>query len=172
MCAPVGLALLLIQGGDFFPAGEDLCLLGVGLRSNRAAALELMRKDLLGTRRVAVVRDESDLSQDRMHLDCVFNIASDSVCLLFEGAMGDAPTRRLIDVYERAGAGAQYALKRESVEFGEFLRGEGYTIIPITLEEQLAYGWYVLARACAPSSLRSSRACLRAVRAHTSMRFG
>ena len=133
-----------LEGGDFFPAGEDLCFIGVGLRSTRAACEELMRKDLLGTRRVAVVRDETDKSQDRMHLDCVFNIASDRVCLLYEGAMGDAPTRRLVDVYERHAPGEGYEITTAGVEFGAFLRGEGYTIVPISAEEQLAYACNIL----------------------------
>lgn len=45
-----------LEGGDFFPAGEDLALLGVGLRSNYEAAKQLMDQDLLGTSRFAVVR--------------------------------------------------------------------------------------------------------------------
>lgn len=59
-----------LEGGDFFPAGRGLALCGVGLRSNLAACEQLMRDDLLGTTRLAVVRDD-EVCQDRMHLDCV-----------------------------------------------------------------------------------------------------
>ena len=39
-----------LEGGDFTPAGKDLALLGIGLRSNMEAAQQLMDKDLLGAR--------------------------------------------------------------------------------------------------------------------------
>ena len=52
-----------LEGGDFFAAGRDLALLGVGLRSNVEAAKQLMEKDLLGTRRFAVVRDDFEKHQ-------------------------------------------------------------------------------------------------------------
>ena len=45
-----------LEGGDFFPCGDDLALLGIGLRSNYEAAHQLMQRDLLGTTRFAVVR--------------------------------------------------------------------------------------------------------------------
>lgn len=64
-----------LEGGDFFPAGPDLCMVGVGLRSNIAAVEQCMRKDWFGTRRVAVVKDDHDQSQDRMHLDCACALA-------------------------------------------------------------------------------------------------
>lgn len=36
--------------------------------------------------------------QDRMHLDCVFSIISDNVCIMMDEMMGkDSPTRRLVD---------------------------------------------------------------------------
>lgn len=36
--------------------------------------------------------------QDRMHLDCVFSIISDNVCIMMDEMMGkDSPTRRRVD---------------------------------------------------------------------------
>lgn len=52
-----------LEGGDFFAAGKGLALLGVGLRSNVEAAQQLMERDLLGTDRLAVVRDDFEQSQ-------------------------------------------------------------------------------------------------------------
>ena len=61
-----------------------------------------MEKDLFGTTKVAVVRDELECSQARMHLDCVFNIVGDDCCLLAEDVIGeDSPLRRVVDEYER-----------------------------------------------------------------------
>ena len=48
-------------------------------------------------RRFAVVRDDFDKNQDRMHLDCVFSLLSDSCCLMLEDIMGEkSPKRRLV----------------------------------------------------------------------------
>jgi len=54
-----------LEGGDFFPAGRDLALVGIGLRSNFEAARQLMDGDLLGTGRLAVVRDDFEQHQAR-----------------------------------------------------------------------------------------------------------
>jgi hypothetical protein len=43
-----------------------------------------MRRDLLGTRRFAVVRDDFDRHQDRMHLDCVFSVLGGNACIMLE----------------------------------------------------------------------------------------
>ena len=128
-----------LEGGDFFPAGADLCFVGVGLRSNFAACRQLMDEDLLGTRRLAVVRDELEQSQDRMHLDCAFSILGEDCVLMLEEMMGEAsPTRRLVDEYVREGEGP-YALVREGVEFSRYLRENGYNIIPVAAADQLKY---------------------------------
>jgi hypothetical protein len=44
--------------------------LGIGLRSNAAAAQQLMDRDLLGTHRFAVVRDDFDQAQVAFGLVC------------------------------------------------------------------------------------------------------
>ena len=55
-----------LEGGDFFPAGRDLALVGIGLRSNFEACHQLMERDLLGTRRLAVVKDQFEQHQVRL----------------------------------------------------------------------------------------------------------
>ena len=52
-----------LEGGDYFAAGEDLALVGVGLRSNIEACEQLMNRDWLGTDRLAVVRDDFEQHQ-------------------------------------------------------------------------------------------------------------
>uniref|UniRef100_A0A383WIV7 Arginine deiminase n=1 Tax=Tetradesmus obliquus TaxID=3088 RepID=A0A383WIV7_TETOB len=134
-----------LEGGDFFPMGQDLALVGVGLRSNVEACQQLMDRDLLGTRRLGVVRDDFDRDQDRMHLDCVFSVLGEGCCIMLETIMGEASaTRRLVDEYVRDDTTGKYSLAREGVEFSAFMRGEGYAIIPIKHEHQLAYACNVL----------------------------
>lgn len=55
-----------LEGGDFFSAGRDLAMVGIGLRSNFEACRQLMERDLLGTRRLAIVRDEYEQHQVRL----------------------------------------------------------------------------------------------------------
>ena len=134
-----------LEGGDFFPCGQDLAMLGIGLRSNMAACQQLMDGDLLGTRRFAVVRDDFDQQQDRMHLDCVFSIISDNCCIMLADIMGeDSPKRRLVDEYVRDATTGKYSLNRQGVEFSQFIRGEGFQIIPVKHEDQLQYACNVL----------------------------
>jgi arginine deiminase len=120
-------------------------MLGIGLRSNMDACQQLMDRDLLGTRRFGVVRDDFDQNQDRMHLDCIFSIISDNLCIMLEDVMGeDSPKRRLVDEYVRDEETGKYSLKREGLEFSGFIRAEGFDIIPIKHEHQLAYACNVL----------------------------
>ena len=65
-------------------AHEDLCMLGVGLRTDVPAANYLMEKDLLGTRYMALCYDENDLDQQRMHLDTYFNILNDTEAIVID----------------------------------------------------------------------------------------
>ena len=40
----------------------------------------------------------SAVLQDRMHLDCVFSIVADDVCIMMDEMMGEkSPTKRLVD---------------------------------------------------------------------------
>ena len=73
-----------------------------------------------------------------MHLDCVFSILGDDVCLMMEEMMGaDSPTKRLVDEWSRDEQTGGYNLTRQNVEFSEFMQGEGYKIVPIKAEHQL-----------------------------------
>merc|ERR1739848_178948 len=118
-----------LEGGDFFPAGKGLCFVGVGLRSNEAAVLQLMDKDYFGTDRVAIVKDLFEKNQDRMHLDCVFSILSDDCVLMLEDMMGEkSDTRRLVDEYT-VGEGGKYTKTRSDVEFSRYLSEKGYNIV-------------------------------------------
>lgn len=134
-----------LEGGDFFPAGPGLALLGIGLRSNMDAARQLMDRDWLGgVTTLAIVRDEFDQAQDRMHLDCVFSILGDDVCVMWEGMMGEAsPHRRTVEEWVRDPASGKYSLNPSAIgmEFAAYMRDvRGFHIIPVPGPDQLAYG--------------------------------
>ena len=133
-----------LEGGDFFAVNKDLAMVGIGLRSNEDACMQLMEKDLLGTRRLAIVRDEFEQHQDRMHLDCVFSLLSDNCCLMLDEMMGaDAPTRRLVDEYAK-GPDGKYSRVSTGVEFSAYMERNGFHIIRIKAKDQLEYACNVL----------------------------
>jgi hypothetical protein len=63
--------------------GGDLALVGVGLRSNVEACQQLMDRDLLGTRRLGVVRDDFDRDQVRGARECGIERGLSSACGVF-----------------------------------------------------------------------------------------
>jgi len=129
-----------LEGGDFIPSGRDLCFIGTGLRTDDGAVKYMLEKDLFGTRRVAVVRDIFDRDQDRMHLDCVFNILGYDCCVVLDTIIGETSMqRRLVTEYTRSQNG-EYRVTQFDVEFSKYLKDRGFNIIPIPAEYQLAYG--------------------------------
>lgn len=145
-----------LEGGDFFPAGEKLAFIGIGPRSDWNAVKYLLEEDLIGTEIVAVVKDEYEKKQDRMHLDTVFNIISSKCCLMLDEMMGsESPTKRLVDEYTLFRPGeneaeestlrvGKYVQRRKDIEFSKYVEEQGYNIIPVSGDEQLNYGCNVL----------------------------
>ncbi|EAL71243.1 hypothetical protein DDB_G0272182 [Dictyostelium discoideum AX4] len=129
-----------LEGGDFYPVGRDLSLIGVGLRSNFYSVQYMMENDLFGTTRVAVVKDYFDQNQQRMHLDTVCNIIDERVMLILEDICGeDSPIRRLVDEYTRDDEG-NYHLTRNDVEYSQYLKEEGFDLIYASNQNQKDYG--------------------------------
>ncbi|KAG9395399.1 Arginine deiminase [Carpediemonas membranifera] len=145
---------LHLEGGDFIPAIPGLCMVGVGLRSNVEAVLHMARQGWLGpaqgeanTCRVAIVKDLFDRGQDRMHLDCTSNVTSDRTMVMCESIIGDVDRRRLVDewIIERTEDGKHnVSLARHDVELSAYVKQLGFEIIPLTDEQQLAYGVNIL----------------------------
>ena len=145
-----------LEGGDFFVAKEDLSMLGVGLRTNISGAEYLMREDLLGTDRFAVVHDDSDLDQQRMHLDTFFNIVTEKHCVVLDFEETSKIVKKNIErkvyLYSKS-ASAEDEIKAENFNskvgkyhlvkvfdsFYSFLESEGYTLIKITCQQQIEY---------------------------------
>ena len=145
-----------LEGGDFFVAKENLSMLGVGLRTNINGANYLMENDLLGTKYIAICYDETDLDQQRMHLDTYFNILNDTnvICLDFDQAgktVGKKLMRKVYlydndnkdniksdknNVLEKVG---KYQLIKIFDNFYDFLKFENFNIIKVTHEQQVNY---------------------------------
>eukprot|EP01012_Entosiphon_sulcatum_P058494 TRINITY_DN82575_c0_g1_i1.p1 TRINITY_DN82575_c0_g1~~TRINITY_DN82575_c0_g1_i1.p1 ORF type:complete len:792 (+),score=119.96 TRINITY_DN82575_c0_g1_i1:270-2378(+) len=128
-----------LEGGDFYPAGKDLCFIGLGIRTNSAAIEFMLRNKWFGTRRVAVVQDLFERRQARMHLDCVFNIAGDDLVCAVENILGaDNPNRRLVVEYTLIGD--KYVRTVEHMELSQYLAANGFTVLPISERMANNYG--------------------------------
>lgn len=127
-----------LEGGDFIPFSEDLAFLGVGVRTSYLAARQLMEEDLLGARRLAVVQDLKDRSQDRMHLDTIFNVVDEKNVVVWEYAITREDKKRSVDLFERDEEG-MYRLVKQGVDFVDFLKSEGFNVIVASDKEQVEY---------------------------------
>lgn len=146
-----------LEGGDFFVAKPDLAMCGVGLRTNMGAMNYLMEKDLLGTERFAIVYDETDLDQQRMHLDTYFNIVSEKYVVVLDFEKTGAEVNKKINrkvylfntgkditpiesgnskVINKVG---NYKLEKIFNDFYTYLEYEGYKMIKISNQQQKDY---------------------------------
>ncbi|MDI1446771.1 arginine deiminase family protein [Polyangium sp. 6x1] len=136
-----------MEGGDFFPAGER-AFIGQGLRTNAAAIREMLNHDVFGTREVIVVKDAWQDSRE-MHLDTYFNLLDvDLALLVADRDMPDCDVRQHVkclkaDVWTRNAQGT-YDLAHEDVDFVRLLREKGIRVLPVSVEDQRAYGINVL----------------------------
>lgn len=127
-----------LEGGDFIPLSKDVCLLGVGLRTNMEAAMQLMNKDLLGTRRFVVVEDLYDRNQQRMHLDTYFNVANEHLCVCVDAVARDEPGYiRIAREFVKQGNSGYVETKQ--VPFGRWLREEGFEVVEANFKQQEDY---------------------------------
>jgi arginine deiminase len=138
-----------LEGGDFYPLRGHLALLGIGIRTNIEAANYLMKNDLLGTEKFALIIDETDLNQKRMHLDTFFNILDrQNVVLMdfeeYSNKKGFNVNRR-VELYVQSEKNeddpqiGKYAISKKFETFEDFLKDEGYNIVKFTVEDQANY---------------------------------
>jgi len=136
-----------LEGGDFFPAGER-AFIGQGLRSNAIAIHELLEHDVFGTGEVIVVKDAWQNSQE-MHLDTYFNLLDRDLALLVaDRHVRDCNVHQnakclKADVWIRNARGT-YELVRKNIDFVRLLDEYGIRVIPVSVEDQRAYGINVL----------------------------
>ena len=146
-----------LEGGDFFVARENLSMIGLGLRTDNKGVNYLMEKDLLGTRYMAVCFDETDLDQQRMHLDTYFNILNDHNALVIDfdevGKQENKKIDRRVYYYDNDKDAKEIESDRETIKnrvgeyklikifdsFYKFLDEMKFNYIKITHQEQKEY---------------------------------
>ncbi len=138
-----------LEGGDFIPAG-DTALIGQGLRTNAEAVRQMLKGDVFGTKRVAVVKDTWK-NQDQMHLDTYFNIIDRNLAVIVEERVdqrdssgkivkaSDPVKKSLVDLYEMKNG--KYAKTGSDIPFQKFLEDDlKMKLIPVSNADQLKYG--------------------------------
>ena len=146
-----------LEGGDYFVAKKDLSMLGVGLRTSIKGAEYLMENNFLGTRYLAIVYDDEDLDQQRMHLDTYFNILNDKYVIIldFDEVQTHYPNKKIgRKVYlfdnnaEKAidsdnknvpNSSGNYKLVKIYEKFYTFLEENNYELIKVTHQQQVDY---------------------------------
>lgn len=101
-----------LEGGDHLLLNNSLTLIHIGLRSNYKAVQFLMENDLLGTDKLAVIKNTGDTSQERSHLDTFFNIVNEKTVIMLDFKDPEVPVNaaRFVDFYTRKGEGSPYEL--------------------------------------------------------------
>ena len=132
-----------LEGGDYIPAGE-MSLIGCGMRTNDEGIRQLMEADAFGHDTIVVVRDHK-FWQMQMHLDTYFNIIDRDLCTIVTSrlnAQPGSPEFVTCDVYRRKGTegnGNDYVLVEKDLSFVDFIRQQGYEIIPINHDDEMHY---------------------------------
>ena len=129
-----------LEGGDYLRGG-DISYIGCGMRTNIEAIEQIMEADAFGHDTVAVVKDYK-WWQMQMHLDTYFNIIDEDLCTLVESryyAKEGEPEWVTVDLYTREAGAKEYTLTQSDIPFVEFLEQRGFTIIPISLKDELHY---------------------------------
>eukprot|EP01134_Creolimax_fragrantissima_P006487 CFRG6487T1 len=121
---------LQMSGKDYVPAGADLCFMGVGLGTNESTVRYLMKKEVFGTSRVAVVRDIFDRTPERGYLDHVIKIVDSKCVIVLDSIIGENNlNRRLVNEYVYCNTRKRYILSSMNIELSAYLRGVGLHVI-------------------------------------------
>jgi arginine deiminase len=116
-----------LEGGDFMPC-DEFALIGVGLRTDKSSALELMNKGALNFDEVVAVNQPND--HDRMHFDTWCTIVNPSLYLVDSKSLQESSA----EVYEKNDNGVYQFLYKTKLE--DYLHKRGFNRIEISSEEQ------------------------------------
>ena len=129
-----------LEGGDYIPAG-NISLIGCGMRTNDEGIRQLLEADAFGHDTVVVVRDHKRW-QMQMHLDTHFNIIDKDLCTMVSSrlnAQPGTPEYNTCDIWARKPGTKEYSLLKQDQPFVEYIRGRGFQIIPIDIEDEMHY---------------------------------
>jgi N-dimethylarginine dimethylaminohydrolase len=126
-----------LEGGDFFPLGKDLALLGIGKRTNVETVEMILKSDVVRSSKIVVVEDVDDFNVSRSHLDTFFSPIDEKLVICFGPiARDEGPYRRIAHVWEKKD---EKYVKTGIQPFGRWLQKEGYHVVPISRQQQEEY---------------------------------
>ena len=129
-----------LEGGDYIPAGT-IAFIGCGMRTNEEGIRQIMEADAFGHDTIVVVKDHKRW-QMQMHLDTHFNIIDRDLCTIVSSRMNAQPGEpefNTCDIYVREPGTKPYYLQQKDIPFVEYIRGQGFEIIPIDYEDEMHY---------------------------------
>lgn len=129
-----------LEGGDYFPSG-DVSFIGCGMRTNDEGIRQIMEADAFGHDTVVVVRDHK-FWQKQMHLDTWFNLIDKDLCTMVASRLNarkGQPEFGTCDIWKRESAGTPYRCVEKDKPFVDYLRENGFQIIPIGPEDEEHY---------------------------------
>lgn len=129
-----------LEGGDYIPAG-NVSFIGCGMRTNDEGIRQLMEADAFGHDTVVVVRDHK-LWQKQMHLDTHFNIIDKDLCTMVSSRLNAKPgdsEYNTCDIWVRKPGTLKYSLWKKDLSFVQYIRGRGFDIIPIDVDDEDHY---------------------------------
>ena len=129
-----------LEGGDYLPAGT-VSFIGCGMRTNDEGIRQLMEADAFGHDTVVVVRDHK-FWQMQMHLDTYFNIIDKDLCTMVSSRLEAKPGEPefvTCDIWTREPGTRAYSLSQQDLPFVDYLRGQGFRIIPIDYADEMHY---------------------------------
>ena len=129
-----------LEGGDYIPAG-NISLIGCGMRTNDEGIRQIMEADAFGHDTIVVVRDHK-LWQMQMHLDTHFNIIDKDLCTMVSSRLNAQPGAteyNTCDIWARTPGTKEYKLWKQDQPFVEYIRGRGFQIIPIDINDEMHY---------------------------------
>jgi arginine deiminase len=120
-----------IEGGDFIPAGE-FALLGIGPRTDIRGAEELMNKMREFNEIALLYHPNFHDPEIFMHLDMIIGIPIEDLVITPLSLTKDCKAN-LYELKERG------YIKRNSMDFNEFLSKKGFRVINISILEAMAF---------------------------------
>jgi len=119
------------SNSDFIPYSKSLSFFGVGLNTEQASVRWMLKKDVLGSVIVAMVRDLFDRSPHRMHLRDVIQFVDPKTVLVQSSILGkENLNRRLVTEYVYFDS--TYEMTKLDIELEEYLKGLGFKVIPVS----------------------------------------
>eukprot|EP00871_Galdieria_phlegrea_P006082 jgi/Galph1/961/GphlegSOOS_G5638.1 len=121
---------------DIVWISEQLCLVGVGLKTNYDGFMRGLYSGIFGSKKVAAVRDIFDRSYQHPSLSSCFKVVADDIVVILESIQVPLK-RRLVNLYNETEK-CHFSLERHDIDFTEFLHESGLRVIPVSSEEAIS----------------------------------